>query len=57
LDETPGLPRTIHPAGTKTVSQNPDMFARQQPPASPPGQVQSPPAILPFPKKPGSVFQ
>ena len=56
-DETAGAPRTIHPAETKTASQNSDKFARQEPPASPPGQVQSRPAILPFPKKPGSVFQ
>jgi len=56
-DETASAPRTIHPVETKTVSQNPDTFAQQRPPASPPGQVQSLPAILPFPKKPGSVFQ
>lgn len=56
-DEPASAPRTFHPAETKSVSQNPDTFARQQPPASPPGQVQSPPAILPFPKKPSSVLQ
>jgi hypothetical protein len=56
-EETMSAPRTFHPAETKIVSQNTDIFARQQPPASPPGQVQSRPAILPFPKKPGSVFQ
>jgi hypothetical protein len=55
--ETASAPRTIHPAETRTVSQNPDRFGPQEPPASPPGQVQSRPAILPFPKKPGSVFQ
>jgi len=49
--------RPYQPVETKTVSQNPDPYARQQPPASPPGQVQSPPAILPFPRRPGSVFQ
>jgi hypothetical protein len=57
LDETGGAPRTIHPEETTTVSQNPDVFARKEPPASTPSQVQSRPAILPFPKKPGSVFQ
>jgi hypothetical protein len=56
-DETVSAPRTFYPAETKTVSQNSDIFARQEPPASPRGQVQSRPAILPFPKKPGSVFQ
>jgi hypothetical protein len=56
-DETVSAPRTILPAETTTVSQNPGVFARQEPPASPRGQVQSRPAILPFPKKPGSVFQ
>ena len=38
------------------VPQNPDVYARQEPPPSPAGDVQSRPAILPFPKKPGSVF-
>ena len=35
----------------------PDPYARLGPPPSPPGQVQSQPGILPFPKRPGSVFQ
>jgi hypothetical protein len=55
-DETVNAPRTIRPAERTTVSQNPDVSERQEPPASPRGQVQSRPAILPFPKKPGSVF-
>jgi hypothetical protein len=50
-------PRMSRPAAASAESQNPDMFARQDPPASPPGQVQSRPAILPYPKKPGSVLQ
>jgi hypothetical protein len=41
---------------TNAMSQYSDLFSRQQPLAPPPIQVQSPPAILPFPKKPGSVF-
>jgi hypothetical protein len=57
LEETMSAPRTIHFAETNAVSQHPDIFARPDPPASPPGQVQSRPAVLPFPKKPGSVFQ
>ena len=56
-DERMSAPRAFYPVETKIVSQNPDIFERQRPPASPPGQVQSPPAILPFPKKPGSVLQ
>jgi hypothetical protein len=50
-------PRTFKPAETRSVNQNSDPYARQEPPPSPPGQVQSRPAILPFPKRPGSVFQ
>jgi hypothetical protein len=57
-DETPGARLTFQPVETRpVVSQNPDPYARQEPPASPPGQVQARPAILPFPKRPGSVFQ
>ncbi len=56
-DEPVSAPRTFHPAETTALSLNPDVFARQEPPPSPRGQVQSRPAILPFPKKPGSVLQ
>jgi hypothetical protein len=56
LDETAIPPRTYQPE-TRTVSQNADLFGPMEPPASPAGQVQSRPAVLPFPKKPGSVFQ
>jgi hypothetical protein len=49
--------QAYRPAPTPVVSENADKFARQEPPASPEGQVQSRPAILPFPKRPGSVFQ
>jgi hypothetical protein len=56
-EATQDAPGAFRPVETRTVSQNSDPYARQQPPASPPGQVQSPPAILPFPKRPGSVFQ
>jgi hypothetical protein len=49
--------RPYHPAETRAGSATPDPYARQEPPASPPGQVQSRPGILPFPKRPGSVFQ
>jgi hypothetical protein len=57
-DETPGARLTFHPVETRpVVSQNPDPYARQEPPPSPPGEVQARPAILPFPKRPGSVFQ
>lgn len=55
-EETMNAPRAIHPVDTKPVTQNSDVFERQQPPPSPRGQVQSRPAILPFPKKPGDVL-
>ncbi|MGP8199857.1 MAG: hypothetical protein ACLQU4_10185 [Limisphaerales bacterium] len=55
-EETPRAPLNYKYDYTNTVGQYSDLFSRQQPPASPPGQVQSRPAILPFPKKPGSVF-
>jgi hypothetical protein len=51
-------PPAYHPPEeTRTVSQNNDIYTRPDPPSSPQGDVQSRPAILPFPKKPGSVFQ
>ena len=56
-EETPGARLTFQLPELKPVTQNSDPYARQEPPASPPGQVQSRPAILPFPKRPGSVFQ
>jgi hypothetical protein len=56
-DETVTTPRTFHPPETRAVSQNSDTFARPDPPPSPRGQVQSRPAILPFPKKPGDVLR
>jgi len=56
-DGMTAAPRTIYPVQTQTVTQIPDVYARQEPPASPPGQVQSRPAILPFPKKPGDVLR
>jgi hypothetical protein len=55
-DETAGASQTFRPMEARTVNQSSDPFERQQPPASPPGQVQSRPAILPFPKKPGDVL-
>jgi len=56
-DETAPTPHMFRPVDEQAVSQNTDTFARQEPPASPPGQVQSRPAILPYPKRPSSVLQ
>jgi hypothetical protein len=57
-DGTMAAPRTYYPVpAARVVSPNPDVYARQEPPASPSGQVQSRPAILPYPKKPGDVLR
>jgi hypothetical protein len=56
-DETQNPRFAFQPVQTRPLSLNPDPYARLAPPPAPPGQVQSPPAILPFPKRPGSVFQ
>jgi hypothetical protein len=56
-DEAMSAPQTFHPAEARPVNQNTDTFSRQEPPPSPRGQVQSRPAILPFPKKPGDVLR
>lgn len=52
-----GIPQTYRPPARVDAYQNPNVFSRQEPPASPAGQVQSRPAVLPFPKRPGDVFQ
>lgn len=49
--------RTVQQAPSQSTTIFPDPYARLGPPPSPPGQVQSQPGILPFPKRPGSVFQ
>lgn len=55
-EETSREPLHYRDEYTNTMGQYSDSFSRPQPLAVPPSQVQSPPAILPFPKKPGSVF-
>jgi len=56
-DETGSASWTYHPAETTIRSQNSDRFARQEPAVSSMVHAKPPPAVLPFPKKPGSVFQ
>jgi hypothetical protein len=57
-DATAMTPRIFRPLqAQEAMSQNVNVYAREEPPPSPPGQVQSRPAILPFPKKPGDVLR
>jgi len=55
-DETFGAPRSYRPVEAPRASANHSGFSRQDQPALA-GQVEPKPAILPFPKRPGSVFQ
>jgi hypothetical protein len=56
-DETVNAPRMSRPLEIRPELSLPDAFVRQEPPSSPPGQVQSRPAILPFPKRPGDLLR
>lgn len=49
--------RRYEPVESRAINAEPNPYARQMPPPSPRGDVQSQPAVLPFPKRPGSVFQ
>jgi hypothetical protein len=57
--QDPNQPVLRHYTPVDTISsyQQPNRYGPMMPPASPPGDVQSQPAILPFPKRPGSLFQ
>jgi hypothetical protein len=56
-DQSTSVPLRIHPLEEPSLSLNPDEYVRQLPPSSPRGWMQSQPAILPFPKKPGDVLR
>lgn len=48
--------RESKPASQPQWGEHPNLFGPEMPPASAPGNVQSQPAILPIPKKPGDVL-